>query len=266
MPSTGLTHPPGTVAAGAVAVWLAGPAAQALFDPADQSSEDQARWRSVRGGRRRLDWMVSRALLYGVSPPPGLPVSLSHSHGHAALAVAAPGYKVGVDLELIRQRDAISIARLAYSSRECADLDALDDRARLRHFYALWTFKEACAKALNINLTQALRGCQIWRDGDGWQAAAPAHADWSAEVFSPAAHLMLAVVRLAPGNNVATTGCVIQHEWPGGENPHWERVLGVQGAARSSAPTIGPAPAGPDEATTSASAAPSRLSGRCAAN
>jgi 4'-phosphopantetheinyl transferase len=261
MPSINLTHTPDTVA-----VWLATPAAQALFNPADQSSEDQARWRSQRGERRRLDWMVSRALRYGVSPPPGLPVSLSHSNGYAALAVAGPGFKVGVDLEHVRQRDAMSIARLAYSSRECADLAALDDRAGLRHFYALWTFKEACAKALNINLGQALGQCQIWRDGEGWHAAAPTDVDWSAEVLSPAAHLMLAVVRLAPGNDAATTGRVVQHEWPGEDSPCWEKVLRVQGSSRSCAPTIGPAPARPDEVTTSAGAAPSRLSGRCATN
>ena len=223
MPSIDLTQAPGTAT-----VWLAAPAAAALFNPADQTSEDQNRWPSLRGEHRRLDWMVSRALLAGVSPRHGLPVSLSHSHGHAALAIGEPGFRVGVDLEFIRQRDAISIARVAFSPRECADLEALHEWARLKHFYALWTLKEACAKALKIDLQHALRACQIWRETDGWHASAPTSVPWSAEVFSPSADLMLAIVRVAPDDGCAPTGGVIQHAWPQGDAPRWERVLGIQ--------------------------------------
>ena len=223
MPLIDLTQAPGTVA-----VWLAPPAAAALFNPVDQTREDQHRWASLRGERRRLDWMVSRALLAGVSPRPGLPVSLSHSHGHAALAIAEPGFSVGVDLEFVRQRDAISIARMAFSPRECADLEGLHERARLKHFYALWTLKEACAKALKIDLQHALRACQIWRETDGWHASAPTSIPWSADVFSPSDDLMLAIVRVAGDDRCAPTGGVLQHEWPRGEAARWERVLGIQ--------------------------------------
>lgn len=223
MPPSNLTQSLGTVT-----VWLAAPGAATLFNPANQTSEDRNRWPSLRGQRRRLDWMVSRALLAGVSPQHGVPVSLSHSHGHAALALGPPGFQVGVDLEFIRHRDAMSIARWAFSPRECAEIEALDESARLRQFYALWTLKEAFAKALKIDLQYALRECQIWRETDGWRASAPASVPWSADVFSPSDNLMLAVVRAAPDDTRISMGRVIQHQWPEGETPEWERVLGIQ--------------------------------------
>lgn len=215
---------------GAVTLWLAAPAAAALFNPANQTREDQNRWKTLRGERRRLDWMVSRALLAGVSRQHGQQASLSHSGGHAALAVGDPGFRPGVDLEFIRHRDAISIARMAFAPRECADLEALNDSTRLRHFYALWTLKEAFAKVLGIDLRHALRECRIWRETDGWHGSVPACGPWSAEVFSPSTQLMLAIVTVAPADTPAPMGRVIQQEWPPGEALRWKRVLGIHHA------------------------------------
>ena len=100
-----------------ITLWLAGPKAADRFDPAAQSGPDQQRWRQIRSERRRLDWMVSRALLARAALSPGHAVSLSHSSGHAAVAVAPPGVKLGVDLEFTRPRDLASLARLAFSTR-----------------------------------------------------------------------------------------------------------------------------------------------------
>ena len=131
-------------------------------------------------------------------------------------------------------RDAESFARLAFTPRERADLEALDERRRLRHLYALWTLKEAFAKALRIDLQHALQTCEIWREGDGWHASAPPTALWAADVFAPSDDLMLAIVRVAPDDRCTPTGRVIQHEWPQGETARWGNVLGVQRRERSS--------------------------------
>jgi phosphopantetheinyl transferase (holo-ACP synthase) len=44
-------------------VWLAGPAARALFAPESQSAADLTRWRDIVNTRKREEWQVSRALL-----------------------------------------------------------------------------------------------------------------------------------------------------------------------------------------------------------
>jgi len=75
--------------------------------------------------------------------------SFSHADG-ATLCAVAPAATLGVDLERIRTDDGHErLARIVCSAHEQAQLGACR-RASLRsaRFLALWTLKEACAKAL----------------------------------------------------------------------------------------------------------------------
>ena len=73
--------------------------------------------------------------------------SLAHSGDHALVAVAF-GAAVGADLERIRAEPARppSVERY-FSEPERAELAALDEEARRRRFFDLWTLKEAYLKA-----------------------------------------------------------------------------------------------------------------------
>ena len=211
-----------------ITLWLAGPTAADHFDPAAQCGPDQERWRQIRSERRRLDWMVSRALSTRAAPPPGHAVSLSHSSGHAALAIAPPGVKLGVDLEFTRPRDVASLARLAFSSRERANMELLSDSEQVRHFYTLWTLKEALAKVLQIDLLKALGGYEITATPSGWQARCDADTPWSAQVFAPLECLILAVVWTGATQALSSTAQVSQREWPQTRTAPWKCIARIR--------------------------------------
>lgn len=211
-----------------ITLWLAGPKASTCFDPAAQSGPDQQRWRRIRSERRRLDWMVSRALLARAAPPQGHAVSLSHSSGHAAVAIAPPDVKLGVDLEFQRPRDVASLARLAFSSRELANMAQLSDGERIRHFYILWTLKEALAKAFQVDLLKALTGYEITATLGGWQTRCDSDAPWSAQVFAPGECLILAVVWAGPTQAVSSTAQVSRREWPQTMASPWKCIARIR--------------------------------------
>ena len=58
----------------------------------------------------------------------------------------------------------------------------------------MWTVKESLAKALQLDLMDALRSCELIVDGPQWQARAPTRARGSISVYQPRAELTLAVV------------------------------------------------------------------------
>jgi 4'-phosphopantetheinyl transferase len=81
--------------------------------------------------------------------PQGFPdFNLSHSGRWALIAVAPPGYRVGVDLEWDgRDVDCLAMARTMFQPAETRRLAVLDGVARRREFFRLWTAKEAYVKA-----------------------------------------------------------------------------------------------------------------------
>jgi 4'-phosphopantetheinyl transferase len=214
-----------------ISLWLAGPDAAPLFDPMAQSPANQARWRKLHTERRRRDWAVSRALLAGISPPAEAPQSLSHSGGHAALAVAPPGIAVGVDLEFERPRDVLGIARLAFTARECQFLDRLPQAECFSHFYILWTLKEAFSKALDLDLSVILRDCEIYRNDGRWRADVPTNRSWAADAFSPAPGWTLSIVRIAPDNLFESALSVSLSDWPARQPIAWTPRLSLRSAA-----------------------------------
>jgi hypothetical protein len=207
------------------ALWLADPSAQDLFDASSLSAADRAR----RSLRREREFKVSRALKAFVNAETRT-YSLSHSAGHAALLLAPTGVRVGVDLEAVRQRDVLRIARFGFHEREIAALEATVASERDELFYVLWTLKEALGKALQLNLLDALRQCVFTRDLNGWSGRAPTSSPWSAQVFRARDNFILAAVYVG----VSTPPPLTQWEWPPQRAAEWP-VIAACASARASA-------------------------------
>lgn len=203
-------------------LWLATPAAAPRFDPETQTFADRQRWlRMSAVERSRADWRVSRALLAHVKPA-ARASSLSHSGGLAALAVAPVGTRVGVDLEVVRERrDVTRLARFAFAPPEVAQLEALPAAFRVERFYTLWTLKEACIKALGLQLPGGLRECVFTLAQGAWQGRLPLVRSWTAHVYRPGPALYVAVMCL-PGTREWT-----QHEWPEPTAASWPLTLAI---------------------------------------
>jgi 4'-phosphopantetheinyl transferase len=198
-----------------VDLWLAMPGAAAHFNPDAQTPEDHQRWQALKSDARRRDWAVSRALLTHVqhsSPVSAHDVrSLSHSQGHAALAVARGAQNVGVDLEVASERDYLRLAEFAFHTDEHADMRALPPDALAERFYLLWTLKEAFAKALELPLLESSRECVfMYRNGD-WNARVPTTQPWIARAFRPRVNLFVSIAVLGFSDNEV---CVTHSEWP----------------------------------------------------
>ncbi len=173
-----------------LALWFGTPAAQDYFDPASLTEADRVRRTARRNSRRQQEFKVSRALkAFALG---GAAQSLSHSGGHAALLTASSKLPIGVDLEVIRPRDVLRIARFSFSQAEVDALEASPAGTRDELFYTLWTMKEALAKALRLELVDALRQCVFAPGGSIWRGSAPTRSPWSVQVFQPRAGFLLA--------------------------------------------------------------------------
>ncbi|MFO1394628.1 MAG: 4'-phosphopantetheinyl transferase superfamily protein [Steroidobacteraceae bacterium] len=151
----------------------------------------------TRRDRRTLERDRCNELLADARPRVGEPVSCTHSHGCAGIAVGPPGTRVGIDLERETDRDYVRLAELAYSPAESAWLRGLDATKRRQCFYRLWTLKEAFAKALGLDLATALAQVRLEPVANGIVAVVPTDASWSAAVFSPHPGFRMAVVSVA---------------------------------------------------------------------
>lgn len=234
-----------------VEIWLGTPDAASHFDLATLTAAERERFAAIRGPRRREEFKISRALrahartrFQGAA---GSAVeSLSHSGGYAAFAMAS-GLLLGIDLEVYRPRDVLRLARNVFSAAEVEALQAAQGARRDHLFHALWTLKEALAKALRLNLMDALRLCTFAVNEGVWSGFAPTRSPWSAVVFAPEENICLAIALLRSppplreGRDVqldgSGSGVTLQtREWPG-EIARWPV------SARAAAP---PADSGPD--------------------
>ncbi|CCJ07904.1 4'-phosphopantetheinyl transferase superfamily protein [Methylocystis sp. SC2] len=114
----------------------------------------------------RATWVAPAAWRFGatphgkpflLSPRMGLDVSLSHTRGMAAVAIAS-GREVGVDAEsFLTPRNALGVAERYFAPQEAALLRAeTDPAARSELFFAIWTLKEAVLKADGRGLARGL--------------------------------------------------------------------------------------------------------------
>ena len=147
------------------------------------SADEQARAMSYHFARDRVRFIVRRGILrvllgrylgveaelvrfqYGPMgkphlaqefDPAGLYFSLSHSDGTALYGITRQR-KIGIDIERIRPGIVEEqIAERFFAPAETAALRALPRSVQPQAFYACWTQKEACAKALGNGVDQAL--------------------------------------------------------------------------------------------------------------
>jgi 4'-phosphopantetheinyl transferase len=92
--------------------------------------------------------------------------NVSHS-GSVALFAFACGVEVGVDVESCRPEiDACGLAERFFSQPESQRVRSAEGSARLAAFYACWTRKEACLKALGTGLALELASFSVLGAGD----------------------------------------------------------------------------------------------------
>jgi 4'-phosphopantetheinyl transferase len=225
---------------GNLQLWLAGPEAAQRFDPAQLSNDEQDRYARLRRPERRQEFEVSRALRTHVrrEAPQPASESLSHSRGYAALARAHPHLLVGVDLEVHQARDVLATARTAFSESEAQALAAVPSRELARLFYAMWTVKEALAKALQLPLLEALRSCVLIVDGPQWQVRAPTPAAGCVAVYQPRVELTLAVAC------IGETLPIESWSWPPQQPATWPLIAAIALAAADAHAAAGPGSAG----------------------
>lgn len=191
------------------------------------SEGERVRLGRLRVGADRDAWLVTHALArrvlgehLGVAPravplgtdAAGKPVlaapnvawrvSLTHTHGLAACAVAE-GVDVGVDAEdLDRRVDVERVARRALMPSELAARAGLDGVARRDRFFELWTLREAIAKATGAGLGRTLGKVELDLDGERVGVRfAPGAGDarqWSFARHRPSERHVLAVAAQAP--------------------------------------------------------------------
>lgn len=107
-----------------------------------------------------------------------LAFNLSHSGGHAVVAVRAGAAAIGVDIESHRPgRRFDALAQRYFSVEEVAALRAMHDDARSERFYDLWTLKEAYLKARGTGLQLPLGDFGFSFEGDTVLFSAKADLD-----------------------------------------------------------------------------------------
>jgi 4'-phosphopantetheinyl transferase len=78
--------------------------------------------------------------------------NISHTDDRALIAVSR-GIRVGIDIERIREvRNLDTILDAFFGDEERASLLPREGRDRTRAFFVLWTRREACAKAMGLDL------------------------------------------------------------------------------------------------------------------
>lgn len=81
--------------------------------------------------------------------------NLSHTGDWAVFAFSQHG-PLGVDIEIIKNRPFLELARRFFAPEECAALNALSRSQQKRAFFFLWTQKEAYIKATGLGLSAGL--------------------------------------------------------------------------------------------------------------
>ncbi|HET8711601.1 MAG TPA: 4'-phosphopantetheinyl transferase superfamily protein [Spongiibacteraceae bacterium] len=145
------------------------------------SAEESARLRNFRSQASAREFLVSRALLRTElaqraqcapdalsfthnedgkpslsCPPSNWQFNLTHSHGWIALALCEGG-SIGIDIESYDRRNNLpAIAQRFFSAEENQLLSGRSEDEWLDYFFAIWTLKEAHAKALGCGLSKIL--------------------------------------------------------------------------------------------------------------
>lgn len=93
---------------------------------------------------------------YLLNSPIPLSFNLSHAGERAVLAITLEN-QIGIDVEqLSRKRDWLGIAEHYFHHSEIEALQALPEAQQYRHFFRLWTLKEAYLKARGTGIATGL--------------------------------------------------------------------------------------------------------------
>jgi 4'-phosphopantetheinyl transferase len=119
-----------------------------------------AAWRFVAGERGKPE-------LAPEFSGSGLRFNVSHSAFLVAMAVTRAG-RVGVDVECLNARAApLALATRYFTGSEARQLAGLHATEQQRHFYRLWTLKEAWLKATGTGVADGLAGISFEFDASG---------------------------------------------------------------------------------------------------
>jgi hypothetical protein len=150
--------------------------------------------------QRPLERSVRDALLAQAGAARGIAgpgAALSHSGSWVACG-AGTDLAAGVDMEWLRPRAVLRLARFSYSADEADWLAALPVAQRVAAFHELWVLKEAAAKVLRLPLFTALAQCRFRLEEGRASGALPGGLPWRAWVYAPREALRLAWLSLAP--------------------------------------------------------------------
>jgi len=151
---------------------------------------------------------------------------VSHAGGHVGY-LHDPSAGTGLDLEWIRPRDAVALARRAYAPAEARRIAALPPARRAAAFVELGVLKEAAGKALGLDLFTALADCRFEVAGGRLRGRVPGRRRWRAALYAPRPLLRLAW--FAPDGGLEPVAV----EWSavtGRERPARWRRLAIGGA------------------------------------
>jgi len=143
-------------------------------------------------------------------------VSISHKLGHAVVVSAPPGWQIGIDLEQMRARDVVRLSDWMAADTEAAVLAALPPDQALRHFYRLWTFKEAMIKARGQDFPADLKTNTLTMDAASgqWCMQTPGSRAWSLRQFEAEPGWLVSVVWRAPTGEPADTAWHLESDAP----------------------------------------------------
>jgi 4'-phosphopantetheinyl transferase len=151
--------------------------AERILSPEERQRADRFAYARDRRSYIIAHWLIRRALSSYVSVPPdawefarashgkpflagrhaelGLLFNLSHTAGMVACGITRIG-EVGVDVETIRSRDHLNLARRYFAPLEIAQLEPLSPTEQQEVFLRFWTLKEAYIKAQGLGLAMDL--------------------------------------------------------------------------------------------------------------
>jgi 4'-phosphopantetheinyl transferase len=175
---------------------------------------DEPRAHLRRSKSAENEWMCSRALLQLI--PTAHAVSLSHKLGHAVVAAAPSDWRIGIDLERSKPRDVARLSAWMATPCEAAALAGLAPALALRHFYRLWTFKEAMIKARGQDFPSDLKANELLEDPatGRWRIRTSDSGQWCLRVFEAAPDWVISVVWQAPGGESADLSWHLESDAP----------------------------------------------------
>ena len=166
-----------------IRLYLAAPDCAAYYHAGLLDAADRAHLVRHPARAAQTGWQVSRFLKQqaaadGFSGSPNFSGSLSHSGGHAVLAVPSADFPVGVDLERLCPRRFDAWLDWVLHADEAR---WLQQHAELADYYALWTLKEALLKATGQGLAD-MPQTGLRPNGDSWRLCAAGRL-WQGAVF-----------------------------------------------------------------------------------